>query len=99
MKVTGEIDRRKKNAWDKRYEKNESQSRGRQKKDEWIRGKTSRKDEIHRRDRDKKEDWIGGKMSRDETVCCKCTRYCKRKPRIKFKIKKETAFSLNKLGV
>ena len=45
--------------------KNESHSRDRQKKDEWIGGKMSRKDEIHSIDRHKKEDWIGGKMSRD----------------------------------
>ena len=47
--------------------KNESHSRDRQKKEDWIGGKTNRKDEIHRRDRHKKEDWIGGKMSRDES--------------------------------
>ena len=67
MKVTGEIDRRGKNGYEKRSEKNKSHSTDRQKRDEWIGGKMNRKEEIHRRDRHKKEDWIGGKISRDES--------------------------------
>ena len=79
--------------------KDESPRRDRQKKDEWIGGKMSRKDENITGEIDTKrksgleERWVEMKV-----VCCKCTLYCKRKSRIKFEIKKQTVFSLNKWG-